>query len=72
MIVQLHPEHLRMAGGVWRSFVLLYVGPSQILPLTSALGAIAGILMIFWQRTVAFVRKSFRFMASKLFRSKAP
>ena len=72
LIVQLHPEQLRVVGGVWRTFVFLYVGPDQILPLTSALGAIAGVLMIFWQRTVAFLRKSFRFLASKLFRSKEP
>ncbi len=36
---------------------ILYVGPDQILPLTSALGAIAGFLMIFWQRVVGLARK---------------
>lgn len=36
---------------------LLYVGPDQILPLTSILGAIGGALLIFWRHIVGFFRK---------------
>ena len=32
---------------------LLYVGPDQLLPLTSVLGAIGGALMIFWRQVKA-------------------
>jgi hypothetical protein len=32
---------------------VLYVGPDQILPLTSFLGAIIGILLIFWRYVVS-------------------
>jgi hypothetical protein len=33
--------------------VLLYVGPDQIMPLTSVLGAIVGVVLMFWNRLVA-------------------
>lgn len=36
---------------------LLYVGPDQILPLTSILGAIGGALLIFWRHVVNAFRK---------------
>jgi hypothetical protein len=37
--------------------VVLYIGPEQILPLTSFFGAIAGLLLIFWNKVVGlFVR----------------
>ena len=35
----------------------LYVGPDQILPLTSILGAIGGAIMIFWRQVVGIFRK---------------
>lgn len=35
----------------------LYIGPDQLLPLTSVLGAIGGVLMIFWRQVVGLVRK---------------
>ena len=35
----------------------LYVGPDQLLPLTSVLGAIGGAIMIFWRQLVALFRK---------------
>ena len=38
------------------AFVLLYVGPDQILPLTSLLGAITGILLMFWNRVMGLLR----------------
>ena len=45
--------------------VFLYVGPDQLLPLTSFLGALLGILLIFWNRAVAFVRRMWQFFTSK-------
>jgi hypothetical protein len=39
---------------------MLYVGPDQLLPLTSILGAIGGALMIFWRQVRALVRRVFR------------
>ena len=35
----------------------LYVGPDQLLPLASILGAIGGALMIFWRQVAAFARR---------------
>ncbi|HEX5070059.1 MAG TPA: hypothetical protein VFV78_07570 [Vicinamibacterales bacterium] len=35
----------------------LYVGPDVFLPITSALAAIAGVALIFWQRFVGLIRK---------------
>jgi hypothetical protein len=35
----------------------LYVGPDQLLPLTSILGAIGGALMIFWRQVVGFAKR---------------
>ena len=39
------PEHLV-------PLVVLYVGPDQILPLTSFLGAIVGLVLMFWRYLV--------------------
>ena len=36
---------------------LFYVGPDQILPLTSILGAIGGALLIFWRHVVGFFKR---------------
>lgn len=37
--------------------ILLYVGPDQILPLTSILGAIGGAMLIFWRHIVGFFKR---------------
>jgi len=37
--------------------VVMYITPDQVLPLTSVLGAIAGILLMFWNRVRVFVGK---------------
>ena len=37
--------------------ILLYVGPDQIMPLTSVLGAIVGIALMFWNRLVGLAHK---------------
>jgi hypothetical protein len=41
----------------WATFVVAYVGPDQILPLASALGAIVGVLLIVWHHVVALGRR---------------
>ena len=38
-------------------WVMLYIGPEAFLPLTSALAAIAGAVLIFWNRVVGIARK---------------
>ena len=37
----------------------LYIGPDVFLPITSALAAIAGVLLMFWQRVVGLVGRLF-------------
>lgn len=44
------------SGPALQSLLLLYVGPDQVLPLTSALAAVLGVLLMFWHRAVALVR----------------
>ena len=39
--------------------MLLYVGPDQLLPLTSILGAIGGMVMIFWRQVKGLFGKLF-------------
>ncbi len=46
--------------------ILLYAGPDQILPLMSVLGAILGVLLMFWQRFVSLVRRVSQFLISRL------
>ena len=36
---------------------LLYVGPDQILPLTSVLAGVVGVLLMFWNRVVGVFRR---------------
>jgi hypothetical protein len=45
----------------WLS-LLLYVGPDLLLPLTSALAAIAGVLLMFWNRVLNMVRAGWRLL----------
>jgi len=46
-------------------FVLLYIGPETMLPLASALAAVGGVLLLFWQRLVGLIRKFWRFLFRK-------
>ncbi len=51
---------VRLAAEVHQTvlpWVLLYIGPEAFLPLTSAIAAIAGAVLIFWNRLVGLVRK---------------
>ncbi len=41
----------------------MYVGPETMMPLASAVAAVAGILMVFWRRTVAALRAGARFIS---------
>jgi hypothetical protein len=54
-----------MSYSAIQSIPLLYISPDQILPLTSALGAIVGVLLIVWQRLVAFARKGWQWVQSR-------
>jgi hypothetical protein len=47
------------------SNVFLYIGPDQLLPLASALGAIIGVLLMFWHRLTSLVRKAWQFFSKK-------
>lgn len=39
--------------------LLGYIGPDVFLPVTSALAAIAGVLLMFWQKVAGFVMRLF-------------
>lgn len=41
----------------WTLFCVAYIGPEAFLPFTSALAAIAGALLIFWNRVAGFARR---------------
>jgi hypothetical protein len=37
---------------------ILYVGPDQLMPLTSVLASIVGLLLIFWTKLTLLVRRA--------------
>ena len=43
----------------------LYVGPELWMPLASVLGAIAGVVMIFWRYLVALARRTYQVIARR-------
>ncbi len=45
--------------------MLIYVGPDQIIPLSGALGTIAGLALIFWHKVVHVARTLFGFVSTK-------
>jgi undecaprenyl pyrophosphate phosphatase UppP len=45
--------------------IMLYIGPETMLPLASALAAIAGVLLMFWQRFVGLLRKFWQLIVRK-------
>lgn len=45
--------------------VVLYIGPDQIMPLTSVLGAAFGLALMFWNRLVILTRRSWAFFSSR-------
>jgi hypothetical protein len=40
--------------------IVLYVGPDAFLPLTSALAAVTGVVLMFWNKLVGLGRKLFQ------------
>lgn len=43
---------------LYANFVgLLYVGPDQMLPIVSTVGGVLGVLLLWWGRLVAGIRK---------------
>jgi hypothetical protein len=46
-------------------FVMLYVGPDQALPLLSALGAIVGVVLMWWRRLAVLTRRVLRSFSKK-------
>lgn len=48
--------------------MLRYLGPDTAMPLASAVAAIAGVVIMFWQRTVAGARSIARFIGERLAR----
>ena len=53
LIVRLSSE-LQPAVLPW---VLLYLGPDALMPFVSALAAVAGVLLVFWNKVLGFARK---------------
>jgi hypothetical protein len=37
----------------------MYLGPDTLMPVASAIAAIAGVIMMFWRRMIAFTRARF-------------
>lgn len=54
IVRQARPEHIPP--------VILYIGPETLLPLTSALAAIVGLLLMAWRTVLSFVTKVWRFL----------
>ena len=50
-------EQIRNIAAILGPSVFLYVGPDQLLPLFSALGAVIGLLLIIWHRVTALFRR---------------
>lgn len=46
-------------------FPVLYIGPDQVLPLTSFVGAAIGVLLMFWSRVVGVFRRVWKFSSRK-------
>ena len=45
--------------------IMLYIGPETILPLTSAIAAVFGVLLMFWQKFVSMLKKIWRLVLRK-------
>jgi len=65
LLVTSVPHHLGRPPADLAGFVVMYVGPDQMLPIASALGAIVGVLLIVWNRAVSLMRRAFRFLTGK-------
>ena len=47
------------------TIIILYIGPETMLPLASALAAIGGFLLMFWQRFMGLLRWFWRRIVRK-------
>ena len=47
--------------------IALYIGPDALMPVASAIAAVVGFLLMFWRRTIEFMKRAFARIA-KLFR----
>jgi len=45
--------------------VVLYVGPDQLLPFTSFIGAAIGILLMFWNRALGIARRAWQLLTRR-------
>ena len=66
--VSLYALTVVIPQSVWSSlasFPVLYIGPDQILPLTSVLGGIIGVLLMFWHRAVSLSGRLWRFVVRR-------
>ena len=54
---RIHGKEFRMLTTMLAIHLALYVGPDQLMPLTSILGAIGGALLIFWRQVVGFFKR---------------
>ena len=52
--------------------ILAYIGPDQIMPITSVLSAIVGVALMFWNRIVGFVARTWAGIARRSESSQAP
>jgi len=64
--------HVMLSSGVepslassLSSVVVSYVGPDQLLPLASALGASVGVLLLVWHRVVAWGHRAWHLCTKK-------
>lgn len=46
----------------------MYVDPGTFMPVATAIATVAGIILMFWRRTVALVRSMLQFSRDKLSR----
>lgn len=46
----------------------MYVDPGTFMPVATAIAAVTGILLMFWRRTVAFMRSGVEFFRARLSR----
>ena len=65
LIVVVGMEQFPTAVTPLETMVFLYVGPDQILPLASALGAAVGVLLIVWHRVAAQCRRLWQLCTKK-------
>jgi hypothetical protein len=59
LVLHMNPDHVL-------PLFVLYIGPETILPLTSALAAIIGILLMVWHRVLKLVRTTWQFCSKKV------